>query len=456
VSDTMKEHAMTNHRGHESPYRETPRSMLLVQSPGSLRTFARIIAAAILCVPVLLYLIPWVQNVKASGRVVAFAPLERQQSIEAPIEGRIVRWYVREGTHVRRNDRIADISDNDPELLSRLRQERTAASARLEAARARVAGVEARISALEQSRTNAMSAAELRARMASDRLRAAERGLEVTQAAEHTARLNVDRQRSLVAQGLTSQRSAELAELEAARTRLESLRAQNALDAARSERSALGADRSRAGTDGLASINDARATRSSAEAEVASAQVAIAQLDTRMARQAAQSIVAACDGTVLRLVASQGGEMVKAGDPVAILVPDTRDRAVELWVDGNDVPLVYEGRHVRLQFEGWPAVQFSGWPSVSVGTFGGRVALVDATDDGRGKFRVVVVPDGAEPWPHARYLRQGVRANGWFLLDRVRLGWELWRQFNGFPPAMSTPPSTSPQPGGSSAPTGGK
>ncbi len=434
-----------------------PSSMLLVQTPHSIRTFTRIILVAILMVPLILYFVPWVQNVNGSGRVIAYAPLERQQSIEAPIEGRIVRWFVREGSHVGRGDRIADISDNDPELMNRLRQERSAALARLDAARSRVAGVEARVGALEASRSNAMSAADLRARMAGDRLRAAERGLEATQAAEHTARLNVDRQRGLIAQGLTSQRNVELAELEAARTRLETLRAQNALDAARSERAALSADRSRAGTDGLASINDARATRASAEGEVASATAAIAQIDVRLARQAAQQIIAPRDGTILRLVAAQGSEMVKAGDPIAVLVPDTNDRAVELWVDGNDVPLVYEGRHVRLQFEGWPAVQFGGWPSVSVGTFGGRVALVDATDDGRGKFRVVVVPDGREPWPHPRYLRQGVRANGWFLLDRVRIGWELWRQFNGFPPAMSTPPSTAPQTSSPGArPAGGK
>nr|MCH9680528.1 transporter [Deltaproteobacteria bacterium] len=92
------------------------------------------------------------------------------------------------------------------------------------------------------------------------------------------------------------------------------------------------------------------------------------------------------------------------------------------------------------QFEGWPAVQFVGWPSVAVGTFGGTVAFVDATDNGAGRFRVVVVPDGEEPWPAARYLRQGVRANGWVLLNQVSIGYELWRQFNGFPPAV-TPPS---------------
>ena len=62
--------------------------------------------------------------------------------------------------------------------------------------------------------------------------------------------------------------------------------------------------------------------------------------------------------------------------------------------DGNDVPLVTVDREVRLQFEGWPAIQFgSGWPNVALGTYGGRVAAVDATDNGKGKFRVLVRPE---------------------------------------------------------------
>jgi hypothetical protein len=33
-----------------------------------------------------------------------------------------------------------------------------------------------------------------------------------------------------------------------------------------------------------------------------------------------------------------------------------------------------------------------------------------------------------------------VLAKGWVLLDRVSLGFEVWRQFNGFPPTTSPPP----------------
>ena len=102
--------------------------------------------------------------------------------------------------------------------------------------------------------------------------------------------------------------------------------------------------------------------------------------------------------------------------------------------DGSMVP----GSRVRLQFEGWPAVQFVGWPSVAVGTFGGEVIAIDAADDGKGRFRIVISPDAADqPWPGARWLRQGVRAKAWVLLRQVPLWQELWRQLNGFPPVVA-------------------
>jgi len=105
------------------------------------------------------------------------------------------------------------------------------------------------------------------------------------------------------------------------------------------------------------------------------------------------------------------------------------------------MPLLHVEDPVRLQFEGWPAIQFVGWPSVAVGTFGGRLILLDATDDGTGKFRILVAPDPKdEAWPPRQYLRQGVRTNAWVLLRQVPLWFELWRQFNGFPPTSPKGP----------------
>jgi hypothetical protein len=131
---------------------------------------------------------------------------------------------------------------------------------------------------------------------------------------------------------------------------------------------------------------------------------------------------------------NERGDAVKQGDSLLTIVPEASQKAVELNVNGNDMPLVQIGQEVRLQFEGWPAVQFAGWPSVAIGTFSGTVSTVDATDNGKGEFRILIVPNEVEQeWPSDRYLRQGVRANGWVLLNKVTLGREIWRQLNGFP-----------------------
>ena len=125
-----------------------------------------------------------------------------------------------------------------------------------------------------------------------------------------------------------------------------------------------------------------------ASRDIAKARAGLAKMDVRVARQQAQQVVAPIDGTVLRVLARQSGELLKAGAPLATIVPASTKDVVELWVNGNDMPMVMAGAPVRLQFEGWPALQFSGWPSIAVGTFGGRVILVDPTDNGRGRFRV--------------------------------------------------------------------
>ncbi|MCS6915701.1 MAG: biotin/lipoyl-binding protein [Myxococcales bacterium] len=408
-----------------------------VKTASVVRRAARVMMVLFWVTLLFLLLAPWQQSSTGEGRVIAYTPVERQQTIEAPVDGRIVRWHVREGTHVKAGDLIVEMSDIDPAILERLRRERDAVAARLEAARARARAQQGRVAALTASREAAIGAADARMRMAQDRVRAAEQALTAAEAAHHTAQLNIERQQSLHARGLTSTRNVELAELERVRTSTEVDRARATLDAARNEERALRTEKERISRDASAALSDAEAAQAAALAEAAAAEAELARIEVRVSRQTAQQVRAPREGNILRLLANPGAEVVKAGDPLAILVPATQDRAVELWVDGNDVPLLSEGRHVRLQFEGWPAIQFTGWPSVAVGSFGGYVKVIDATDNGRGKFRVLVLPDEGDPWPSPTYLRQGVRVTGWILLNRVRLGYELWRQFNAFPPIVA-------------------
>lgn len=157
-------------------------------------------------------------------------------------------------------------------------------------------------------------------------------------------------------------------------------------------------------------------------------------------------------GRIQAIRGQTGTNSVKEGDILFEVVPETEDLAVEMTVRGVDAPLIHVGDMVRLQFEGWPAIQFVGWPSVAVGTFPGEVIAINPTDSGKGIFKIVVgPPQNGKPvetstiipnvtdtkWPDSRYLRQGVRANGWVILKTVPLGYEIWRQLNGFPITIS-------------------
>src|SRR5690349_15625463 len=104
----------------------TRASVLEVRAPRAARVLARLVVVGMMIVVLLLIFVPWQQNLPGEGRVIAYAPLERQQFIEAPIEGRIQKWHVQEGDRVDKGELIADISDNDPEILARLERERMA------------------------------------------------------------------------------------------------------------------------------------------------------------------------------------------------------------------------------------------------------------------------------------------------------------------------------------------
>ena len=244
----------------------------------------------------------------------------------------------------------------------------------------------------------------------------------------------MDRQSSLLAKGLTSQRNVELARQEMNTAHALVAQADAAQSATKNAKLAADADLLRVRSDTAAAVEAERATLNSARAEVASVRAELERIDVRLARQGTLNVVAPRDGTILRLLAQPMAELLKAGQDLASFVPDAYSPSAELWLDGVDMPLVHRGDKVRLQFNGWPAIQFVGWPSVAVGTFGGVVQLVDSAETNGGKFRILVVPDPADkPWPSHQYLRQGVQAKGWVLLNQVKLGWELWRRLNGFP-----------------------
>ncbi len=171
--------------------------------------------------------------------------------------------------------------------------------------------------------------------------------------------------------------------------------------------------------------------------ELATGRVELAKVEVTIARQKSRLIKAPLAGTIVHRISGESSVIVTPGQTLAILVPETHSRMVSLLVSGNDIALVHKGDPVMVHFEGWPAIQFSGWPEIAVGTFKGRVTFVSPKDTPSGSYELFVVPEKGSKWPNSHYLRQGLKANGWVMLNRVTLGYELWRRYNGFPPNIN-------------------
>jgi multidrug resistance efflux pump len=324
--------------------------------------------------------------------------------------------------------------------------------------------------------------AEERRQQAQERIVQAEQAVAEAEQTLRTSRLNRTRVNELYRRMLRSQRDDELAELDLVKSQTSLERAKRALEVAKRDANVTQRDITRADTDlerakaevdraqaavdlaqkdtGIGALdairveNDTAAALDSVRASIASAQETIASVTSDLAkleveianlrRRVGQQVVTApATGRLVRQLKVGAGETVKAGDILAVLMPKVGQTAVELYLDDFDAPLVTVGRPVRLQFAGYPAVQLTGVPSAAVGTFAGKVAVIDAVDSGNGKFRIVVEPDfdriasgKDKAWPNPGKLRPGAGTIGWVMLERVPLYYEIWRRFNAFPPMI--------------------
>ena len=412
----------------------------LVQSSLLARRVARVLMVLLVVSIVGIAFLPWQQSARGTGNVVAYVPQERQQTVMSPTKGVVARLAdgLVEGGWVEQGDFILEIQPTAANLVDQLNAQLMHLSVKRATAEAKVGVYQQNIKDFEAARDSAVAAAQEMVKAAEAKLQARLGVIPGYEAKEWQTRVNFERQQGLLEKGIKSDREVEVfqtqwdvakAELEAARREVTA--AENEVAAKKHE---LEQKRHEAQTK----VDYARAMREDATGQAATTQKEKREVEIKLGELDRLIIEAPRDGTIFRLPVYERGQTVKEGDALFTIVPDVSYHAVELWVSGNDTPLVSAGDHVRLQFEGWPAVQFAGWPSVAVGTFGGQVVAVDATDDGRGRFRIQVRPDPDDvPWPSERFLRQGVRANGWVMLARVALWYELWRQLNGFPPVVA-------------------
>jgi multidrug efflux pump subunit AcrA (membrane-fusion protein) len=412
-------------------------TLRLGETPEIVNRFFKILVWVFFIIPVFALFLPWQQNITALGKVTAFAPFERVQTIDAPIQGMIAQWHVQEASTVKAGDLLLEMRDIDPKFKTRIESQRDNLSSRLQAKKDELKSYQMQQKNLRIARDAKISAAQFRRDVAEQKIRAASEAMSSAQATLDTAQFQVKRLQRLLEDGLVSKRDAEVAErdYEVAKRNFGSAQAQH--QSALAETKSASADIRQIQSDTQADLESTTAVINKIYAEVMDSENSLTSSEISLSRQDTQKVLAPRDGVVFRLPFNSSSQIVTQGQPLLVIQPSTNAPAVELMVDGRDAPLISKNSKVRLEFEGWPALQVPGWAKVRVGTFGGRVAFVDPVDNGTGNFRVMVIPDPEEQtWPQARFLRQGISTKGWVMLQNVSIGYELWRIFNGFPPRI--------------------
>ncbi len=374
--------------------------------------------------------LPWQQNVVGRGVVTPLNPADRPQEVPSLIAGRIEQWHVAEGQFVQKGDLIVEISEIkdtylDPKTLDRYSDQVNGKTQSLEAKHAKVAALRVQLAAL-----NSLQALGLeKARNGVSQYEAAARAAEVDSV---VADQQYERNRRLFEDGLKSRAEFEAYQMKLQATRAKLVEKRQELANGRIQLLAVAAEYGEKNAKTQADLQSTQADIGDGLADVAKLRN---QRDALAQRIGMYRIGAPQDGYVVRAAKAGIGETVKEGESLVTIMPANIQQAVELFVKPMDVPLITQGRQVRLQFDGWPALQFSGWPAVAVGTFGGVVRVVDAINSVDGTYRLLIVPDSTDDaWP--LQLRTGSGVLGWTMLDEVPLWFEIWRRFNGFPPTL--------------------
>lgn len=407
---------------------------------------SRMLSAGFVIFLIILFL-PWTQNIRTTGNVTSIQQEDRPQQLNSVISGQITHWYVREGDYVKAGDTIARISEVkedylDPQLVQRTSEQLIAKDQSVDYYNAKSQAQRKQQSNLNEAMRLKLNQLQVKKQQQILKIESDKANLKAIQNDLSIARKQYTRQQELFEKGLVSltqleQRSAAFQTVEARKTSAENTLSNNQQELQNIELEMLTAQQ-----DYQEKINKTESEIMQALSQAASGAGEVAKLKNQLSsyerRNSFYFIIAPQSGQVVQMRRNGVGEVIKEGDQIARIVPNSGPQAVELYVKPLDVPLVSPGQKIRFIFDGYPAIVFSGWPQASYGTFGGIVRSVESTVNPDGKFRVIVQADSTDkPWP--KELRMGAGAQAIALLKNVPIWYELWRNINGFPPDFYKP-----------------
>ncbi len=419
-------------------------SLNTLHSPKTARIVYRWILGIVIALLLVMFL-PWQQNINGKGYVTALTPQDRPQNVQNAVAGQIARWKVREGDYVKKGDTIlviTEVKDDyfDPQVLVRTKEQIQAKTDGIAAYKAKIDATDNQIAALRQGLRFSLEKARNKVIQSQMKVRSDSADMVAVNRNFQIAKERLDRAEVMYKEGTIS-----LVDLESRRLKVQEDQAKvvaqtqklsisrNELINARIELSSVEAEYRK-------DIAKAFSDRSTALSSVAEGESELSKLQNKYEniriRRDQYVVRSPQDGYVIKTLKAGIGETIKEGESIVTLQPRQPELAVELYVKAMDLSLIAPGRHVRLEFDGWPALQFSGWPGTSVGTFGGSVAVVDRVNSKNGEYRLLIKSNQQgkenEKWPEQ--LRIGSGVNGFVMLQDVPIWWEIWRQLNGFPP----------------------
>jgi multidrug efflux pump subunit AcrA (membrane-fusion protein) len=391
---------------------------------------------------VLAVFLPWTQNIRSKGYVTTINQQDRPQEINAIIPGKVEKWFVKEGDFVKKGDVIVQLGEVkveyfDPQLFERTRQQILAKMESRNAYDQKAGTSDNQIAALSSARNFKMQSLDNKISQQYLKIKTDSIDLIAIRNA-----VNAYQRQFVAAKVMLDSGAISLTEYEKRRVLLQDAYAKeqgtvNKFNQNTQELLNLKIEKNGIGQEYLDKISKAEGDRFGSVSSAMNSTAEVLKLENQLAnydaRQQLFIVRATQSGQIINAVKAGIGEMIKEGDMIAEIVPDNANKAIELFIEPVDLPLIAIGQDVRFVFDGFPAILFSGWPTGSYGTFAGKVSAIEGSASKNGKFRILVIENPKDKaWPKS--LKLGGGANGIALLKDVPIYYELWRNINGFPP----------------------
>ena len=342
---------------------------------------SRILLGTFVFLLILLFF-PWTQTISSRGYVTTLKPNQRPQTLQSPIPGQIQKWYVQEGDYVEKGDTILHITEVkneyfDPLLVERTGDQLASKSNSFESYGQKIEALNRQLQAINRERQLKLEQTRNKRKQAELKINSDSISLEAAKVNLSIADRQYERITELYEEGLKSRLDLETKQSKFQESQAKVIDLENKLLSSKNELLNAIMEVNRIEANYIDKINKIEGEISTANSSRFDAQAQVSKLENSLSnyqiRKNLLYIRAPQNGYINRALKQGIGETLKQGEKIVTIMPSDIDIAVETYVRPIDLPLLSIGDHVRVQFDGWPAIVFSGWPNASYGTYGAKV-----------------------------------------------------------------------------------